>query len=912
MREENQLVKERPELDNLSNLLSSEILDDLPVAVYTCDALGYITSYNQAAVKLWGREPQIGKDLWCGSWKIFTLSGEPIPLDTCPMARALKEGIVITGQEIIIQRPDGIRKHICPYPIPKFDNNGELIGAVNTLIDITPQIALDEKQANIAAIVNTSDDAIISKTLDGIITSWNQAAQKIFGYTSDEIIGQHISVLIPKDRLQEEEIIMGNVAKGNKVDHFETVRLRKDGTEVPISLSVSPVVDRKGNIIGASKIARDISDRKTAEEKQAVLAAIIDTSDDAIISKTLAGIINSWNKAAEKMFGYTEAETVGKHISILIPKNRLQEEEIIIGNISKGNKVDHFETVRLRKDGSEVPISLSVSPIKDSQGNVIGASKIARDMSDRKEADQKQGVLAAIVETSDDAIISKTLHGIITSWNKAAEDTFGYTEGEVIGKHISLLIPPDRLQEEEIIIGNVSKGNKVDHFETIRRAKNGKDIHISLSVSPIKDSSGNIIGASKIARDVSTLKAALDQTKRYARNLEIINSLGQDISQKLDIEVILQKVTDATTMLTGAQFGAFFYHALNSSGEFYQLYTLSGAPKEAFEKFGMPRNTTIFHPTFAGQGIVRVDDITKDERYGKNPPHNGMPKGHLPVVSYLAVPVKTSAGEVIGGLFFGHPEPGKFKEEHENLILTIVSQASIALDNAKLYSEVLNLNSKKDEFIGMASHELKTPLTSISGYLQILDRLEASEKSKTFVSKTVQQVKKLSSLVSDLLDVSKIEAGKLQLVKRDFDLMEIIDDAIELIQNSQTSHRIILKTDLSSLLISADPQRIEQLILNLLTNAVKYSPSANIVEVIVQSEDNHLKVGVRDHGMGIPIEKQTKIFTRFYRVENSNPGISGLGIGLYICKDVVDRHNGKLWVESNPNQGSTFWFTLPF
>ncbi|MDB5014184.1 MAG: domain S-box protein [Daejeonella sp.] len=906
MRVKDQLINGRSEVDYSSNALSPVTLDDLPVAIYTCDTLGFITSYNKEAARLWGREPEIGKDLWCGSWKIFSPSGDPLPLDTCPMARALKEGIAIRGQEIIIQRPDGTKKHIIPYPVPKFDVRGKLLGAINTLIDITPQINADEKQANLAAIVNTSDDAIISKTLDGIITSWNQAAQKMFGYTSDQIIGQHISILVPPNRLQEEETIIRNIAKGKGVDHFETVRQKKDGTEFPVSLSVSPIIDSRGNIVGASKIARDISDRKKSDEKQAILAAIIDTSDDAIISKTLAGIITSWNKAAEKMFGYTEAEIAGKHISILIPKNRLQEEDIIIGNISKGNKVDHFETVRLKKDGTEVPISLSVSPIKDRSGNVIGASKIARDISDRKEADQKQGVLAAIVETSDDAIISKTLQGIITSWNKAAEVTFGYTEGEIIGKHISLLIPPDRLQEEELIIGNVSNGRKVDHFETVRRTKNGKDIDISLSVSPIKDSKGNIIGASKIARDVSALKVALNQTERYARNLEIINSLGQDISQKLDIEVILQKVTDATTTLTGAQFGAFFYDVSNNSGQ-VQLHTLSGTHKEAFEEFEIPLNTAIFHTPFAGQEIVRSDDITKDERYVKNLPGNGL----LPMVSYLAVPVKTSIGEVIGGLFFGHLEPGKFKEEHESIILTIASHASVALENAKLYNEILNLNAKKDEFIGMASHELKTPLTSISGYLQILHRLETNEKSKTFVFKTVQQVKRLSNLVTDLLDVSKIEAGKLQLVKRDFDLIKIVDDATELIQHSQTSHSIILKTDIHSIFVHADPQRIEQVIINLLSNAVKYSPLADTVEVLVQREDNQIKIGVRDQGMGIPIEKQRNIFTRFYRIDNLSPTISGLGIGLYICKEVADRHNGKLWVENNPDKGSTFWFTLP-
>jgi signal transduction histidine kinase len=341
------------------------------------------------------------------------------------------------------------------------------------------------------------------------------------------------------------------------------------------------------------------------------------------------------------------------------------------------------------------------------------------------------------------------------------------------------------------------------------------------------------------------------------------------------------------------------------------LFTLSGAPREAFEKFGMPRNTAVFHPTFSGTGTVRVADITKDPRYGHNPPHHGKPQGHLPVVSYLAVSVFSKSGEVIGGLFYGHPEPDKFNQEHETLVEGIAAQASVALDNAKLYAEVQKLNKKKDEFIGVASHELKTPVTSLKGYLQILDGKLTNSNDKIFVSKAVTQVNKLTALIADLLDISRIETGRLPLSLSSFDLVKVIQDILELQQYVTKSHRLVLESDCESLLVVADQQRIEQVINNLLSNAVKYSATADCVIVSVSERNGRAVIKVQDFGMGISKDQQERIFSRFYRVEEMAAHISGMGIGLYISKEVIHRHNGTLTVESELGNGSQFIFEIP-
>lgn len=598
----------------------------------------------------------------------------------------------------------------------------------------------EEKQALLAAIVSTSDDAIISKTTTSIITTWNPAAERMFGYTEDEAIGQSILLIIPPERYADEQYIVGQILQGKKVEHFETLRLKKDGGLIPVSVTISPIV-KEGMIIGASNVSRDISERELANEKQAILAAIVASSDDVIISKTLQGIITSWNLAAEKTFGYTESEAIGAHISLIIPTERLSEEDFIIGRIAKGQKVDHFETVRRGKDGRDVHLSVTVSPVIDAGGKIIGASKVARDITANKQASEKQGMLAAIIGSSDDTIVSKTLDGKITSWNRAAENMFGYTEAEALGKHISLIIPPDRLNEESFIINEVTKGNKVDHFQTLRLAKDGRLVPISLSVSPISDENGKIIGASKIARDIS---------------------------------------------------------------------------------------------------------------------------------EHLAV-----------------------QEE-----------------KARLYDEIKALNDKKDEFIGLASHELKTPLTSIQAYLQILDKDLSEERRKQFLHRTNQQVKKLNSLVSDLLDISKIEAGKLQFNPAPFDLCQITRDAIELIAYSYNTHNVTLQTDLEELIINGDGQRIEQVILNLLTNAIRYAPVSYEVDVYIFQENGVAKVGVRDKGIGIPEDKLEHVFSRFYRA-SENKNVSGLGLGLYLSQQIINRHYGRIWAESKQGEGSVFYFTLP-
>ncbi len=321
-------------------------------------------------------------------------------------------------------------------------------------------------------------------------------------------------------------------------------------------------------------------------------------------------------------------------------------------------------------------------------------------------------LLSAIVDSSDDAIISKSLDSVITSWNPAAEKIFGYTSEEAVGRSILILIPEERQDEERVIMDHLRRGQRVDHFDTVRRRKDGRLIDVSLTISPIKNNAGEVVGASKIARDVTKRKRAEELAEREKSRLEIINQVASKLAGELDLQKLVQAVTNAGRELSGAAFGAFFHNVENEQGESYMLYTLSGAPREAFEKFGMPRNTPIFAPTFAGTAVVRRDDILKDPDYGHMPPHHGMPKGHLPVRSYLAVPVTSRSGSVIGGLFFGHPEPGKFTEDAETMVVAVAAQAAVAIDNARLYS-ALDRELQQQKLMEAALRESEALSTSV-------------------------------------------------------------------------------------------------------------------------------------------------------------------------------------------------------
>ncbi len=496
-------------------------------------------------------------------------------------------------------------------------------------------------------------------------------------------------------------------------------------------------------------------DKLSAGQMQSMLASLVESSEDAIISKNLESIVQTWNGGAERLFGYTAAEMIGNSITTLIPEDLLSEEDDILSKLRRGERIEHYETIRRRKDGQLVNISLTVSPVYDETGTLVGGSKICRDITHRQKANNEKAMLATIVESSEDGIISKDLNGIVQTWNKGAFEIFGFTQEEMIGQSITKLVPPEMPDEEPRLLAKLRKGERIEHYETVRVRKDGHRIDVALTVSPIRDSTGKIIGASKIVRDITKSK--------------------------------------------------------------------------------------------------------------------------------------------------------QLREKYENLQHTLLG--------------VEETSRLKSSFISTLSHEIRAPLGGIISLAEILaTEEELPQSAKSVADAVLESSRSLYKVLNELLDFTKVEAGKVRLENRKFSLRATIIEVIRIINPARTKKGLVLRSivdpDIPEF-ISGDELRVRQVLLNLATNAVKFSTegaiyiSANLME----SKDDTLRIEfkVTDSGIGLSEDTIGRLFQPFVQADSSTSRIfGGTGLGLSIAKSYVDLMGGEIGVQSKPSEGSTFWFRIPF
>jgi PAS domain S-box-containing protein len=656
-------------------------------------------------------------------------------------------------------------------------------------------------------------------------------------------------------------------------------------------------------------------------DEAARLAAIVESSGDAIISADLEGNITSWNPAAERLYGYHASEIVGQSNHLIIPAERQSEEDAVRRRIVSGQPVEHYETVRLRKDGSRIDVALTVSPLRARDGRVVGISNISRDVSERNriasvKTESLAAVrrLAAIVESSDDGIIGMSMDGTITAWNRGAERMYGYTAAEALGQSIRLVIPEDRREEASEVLDRISLGERVEHFETLRCRKDGTRFPVSLLVSPIRDDAGTVIGASKIARDISEQKGASQRAAFLAEvGAVLAGSLEYLTTLKTVANLAVPSIADwcAVDILTEERALERLAVAHVNPAKIDLARTIRSRYEDPNSPYSAPFVVRTGTPALLREvtdDMIVASANGDDERIAL--------VRSLGLRSYMIVPL-TTRGRTLGALTLATAESGRlYSDDDFRFAQDVAFRAALAVDNARAYNDAQAANRLKDEFLATLSHELRTPLNAILGYSRMLQSGMLTPDKHAHALHTVERnATSLTQIVEDVLDVSRIISGKLRLNIQAVDLPAVVSDAVATVMPAADAKQVRVQTilDPRAAPISGDPDRVQQIVWNLVSNAVKFTPKHGVVQVRLERVNSHVEIVVSDTGAGIAPDFLPHIFERFRQADSGTTREhGGIGLGLAIVRHLVELHGGTIHAVSGGHEkGATFRVRLP-
>jgi len=630
-------------------------------------------------------------------------------------------------------------------------------------------------------------------------------------------------------------------------------------------------------------------DIANSAEAQARLAAIVESSDDAIVAKTLDGIVTSWNKGAERIFGYTSEEMVGRPITTLIPEDRPNEEPEIIARLRRGERVDHFETVRVTKTGRRIDVSVTISPIRDATGRIIGASKIARDITEQKQfrarLHELTGRQGAILESAIDCIISMDQQGKVLEWNPSAERTFGYMRDEVLGREMAALIIPPSLRDKHrqglahyLATGEGPVLGK--RLELTGMRKDGSEFPVEFSISRIPiDGPPTFTGQ---IRDITERKRAEEALRESEERLRLGLDAGRTGTWDWDIVNNRVKWSDRV----------FEFHGLKP-GEF----------SERVEDF-----TKLVHP----HDVERVQKAIQDSVANGTPYEAEFrvvhPNGQVHWIATNGKVYYDAHGRPIRmlGATTDVTERKWAEADRERLL----ESERIARSEAERASRM------KDEFLATLSHELRTPLTAILGWSQLLRSGKADAETQAQGIDTIDRnARAQTQIIEDLLDMSRITSGKIRLDVQRVDVADVIKAAIETVTPAAEAKniRVVPVIDPMAGRVSGDPARLQQVLWNLLLNAIKFTPKGGRVQVLLERVNSHIEISVIDTGQGIDTKFLPHVFDRFRQADSSTTrSHGGLGLGLAIVKQLVELHGGTVQARSaGEGKGSTFVVMLP-
>ena len=745
--------------------------------------------------------------------------------------------------------------------------------------DITERQHTEERLSLLAAIVQSSDDAIISKTLDGTILSWNPAAERLYGYTAAEALGQSVTILIPHEQLDEEPRIIERIKRGESVDHYETVRLRKDGTLIGVSLTVSPLKDAQGRIIGASKIARDITERERAEER---FRQLIEGAPNGMVMVDQKGKIVLVNAQIEKSFGYKRDELLGQPIEMLVPArfraHHPASRDGFIADPAARPMGSGRDLYGLRKDGSEFPVEIGLNPVETEQGRMVLGTIV--DITERKQAEEKlrksQEQLAGVIGSAMDAIITIDDEQHIVLFNSAAERMFLFPSEDAVGKRLDRFIP-QRFRPahqghiEDFGRTHVTKRAMGSLGAIFGLRADGEEFPIEASISQLESEGRKFYTV--ILRDITERKRSEEALKEQARILDLAPVLIRDLSGRI------------LFWNTGAE----------------QLYGWKS--EEALDKISYQLLQTEFP-----RPLEEIKARLFAHGHWEGELVHTKRNGERLVVASSWVLHKNDREEPRAVLELNNDITERRQAEREIQRLNEELEQRVADRTAQLQA----VNKELEAFAYSVSHDLRAPLRHINGFSQALledyaDKLD--ETGKTYLQEVRGASQEMAQLIDDVLQLARVTRTEMR--REVTNLSELAQSIMAELRKRDAGRTVAVRIE-EGLSTNGDKRLLRIMLGNLLGNAWKFTSKREQAEIVFGCEpnDGESVYFVCDNGAGYDMAFADKLFGAFQRLHTAEE-FEGTGIGLATVQRIVNRHGGRVWAEGAVSKGATFYFTLP-